>query len=87
MMADDMFASGMSPLGEEELWLNYSGMQFPPTINQTVVSTPLSDISNFDRDVSPGQSASTSSGIYGDFEDEMVSQQDVDEYEFIGSEY
>jgi hypothetical protein len=67
-----------------DLWLNY-GLQFPPTVNQTVVATPLSDISDFDRDISPGQSASTSSGMYGDFEDEIV-QGGSDDYEYIAIE-
>lgn len=70
--------------GEEELWSGAAN-HFPPTMNQTVVATPLSDISDFDREITPGQfsTASASSGIYGDFEEEVVAGSSSDDYEFI----
>ena len=69
--------------GEEELWSGVAS-HFPPTMNQTIVATPLSDISDFDREITPGQfsTASASSGIYGDWEEEVVAG-GSDDYEFI----
>lgn len=76
--------------GEDELWSGAN--HFRPTMNHSIVATPgttMSDISDFDRDITPSQfsdatfTASASSGIYGDFEDEVVNG-GVDDYEFIG---
>jgi len=57
---------------------------FPASTNRTVVATPISDLSELDNNISPGQTASTGghSGMYGDFEDELL-YHDVGDDEFI----
>lgn len=74
--------------GEDELWMNQHDQHFAPSVSHTAVDTPMSDISDFDREMTPGQfshTASTSSGMYGELEDEFV-QGGQDDYEFILTE-